>query len=115
MMLRMTASVRRIARAAIALLAAAVATLVAGPATPAHAATGWYHGDDMEIHGGYAPPAARFFFETSDGYSMGSMKNDAPTETLPIKAHSGSYYADLGAGYGTAWGSVGQNVYITPV
>jgi len=113
----MRAETRRALRHGSALVAVVVtvlATLVAGSATSASAANTWSMVDDMEVHGS-SDPGSRFSFESSNGYSLGRFRDDAPTPTLPIKAHSGTHFADVGAGYGTDWSSVERLVTIGPV
>jgi len=112
----MRALARRVIHAGCALVAvvAVVATAVAGPATSASAANTWTFTDDMEVHG-TSDPSSRFSFESADGYQLGHIRDDAPTTTLPVKAHSGSHYAEVDAGYGTDWSSVERLVTIGPV
>jgi len=109
----MRAQVRRVLMAGCAMVVV-VATAVAGPATSANAANTWTFTDDMEVHG-TSDPASRFSFESSNGYQLGHIRDTPPSPTLPIKAHSGTHFADVSAGYGTDWSSVERIVTIGPV
>jgi hypothetical protein len=113
----MRMSLRRVARAWIA-LGVTVAAVLAGTATPAHALSYWIHNDDMEIHGS-STPASRFFFQSANGAFVGRMHNEPPTDSIPIRARSGAYYANITADgdtiYHLAWGSVGKYVHVLPI